>query len=79
MFDRILNHTNKPVKQGFIWSLEGDHYLAFELDADGNTQHQADHAFKSFIQAKEWLQDRGVTNIQMEQSSAYFEMIGQDH
>jgi hypothetical protein len=80
MFEKLLVQTGiKPANKGFIWSLEGDHYLAFQKDADGNLVKQAEHAFRSLVEAKAWLHSDGVKDITMEQSNAYFEMVGQDH
>ena len=79
MLEKFLVNTGlKPANKGFIWSLEGDHYLAFQKNEVGDIVKQADHAFRSLVEAKDWLHADGVSDIKMEQSSAYFEMVGQD-
>ena len=77
MLDKLLYFKNHTENAGVIWSLEGDHYLAFELSPEGDIVNQAEGAFKSLSLARHWLQEAGVKSISLRQSSAYLEMIGQ--
>ncbi len=61
---------------GKIWSLEGNLYVAFQLDAAGQVVKRAEHPFRCVTEAKSWLEDEGVAKVTVEQSQAYFEMIG---
>ncbi len=78
MFEKLMSFGSKSENTGVIWSLEGDHYLAFEMSPEGEIVERADHAFKSLALAKEWLESHGVETISLRQSNAYFEMVGQD-
>lgn len=78
MFEKLLRFKNHSENAGVILSLEGDHYLAYEMTPSGEVVKSADHAFKSLSLAQDWLHGEGVKNISLRQSSAYFEMIGQE-
>lgn len=79
MFEKLLVTAGlKAPNTGYIWSLEGDHYLAFLKNEQGEVIKQGDHTFRSLFEAKEWLNDLGAHEIVMEQSTAYFEMVGLD-
>ncbi|MDX1452845.1 MAG: DUF6482 family protein [Oleiphilaceae bacterium] len=78
MFEKLMSFGSKSENTGVIWSLEGDHYLAFQLSPQGDVVQQADHAFKCLSLAREWLENQGVETISLRQSNAYFEMVGQD-
>lgn len=76
MFEKLISLNSPIAHQGIIWSLEGGHYLAIEVDRNGNPVKQAQEVFKSSTLAKAWLNKHGVHTIFMRQSPAYFEMIG---
>lgn len=78
MFEKLMSFGGKTDNTGVIWSLEGDHYIAFQMSPQGDIVDQAEHAFKSLALAREWLQKQGVQTISLRQSNAYFEMVGQD-
>lgn len=60
---------------GQIMSHEGDIYIARLIDQNGDVVETSNHHFSSYVNARDWLNDHGVTDIQFHQSSAYFEMI----
>lgn len=65
-----------PQTVGKIWSLEGNIYLAYEVNIAGDIIQRSETAFKCVNDARDWLQDHGVGRVYVEQSSAYSEMIG---
>lgn len=60
---------------GQIQSHEGDIYIARLINQDGDIIETCRDHFSSLINARDWLQQHGVTDIQFQQSPAYFEMI----
>jgi hypothetical protein len=76
MFEQLISLKKPLTKCGVVESVTGGHYLAHQLDPIGNAAKQAPHTFKSFSQAKLWLQAQGIHTISLRQSPAYFEMIG---
>lgn len=78
MFEQLLNFSKPANDMGIIWSIQGGHYLALQLNPEGDIIKQADHPFSSFYQAQEWLKHNGINTISLRQTPAYFEMIGLD-
>lgn len=68
---QTVNHAT-----GKIWSLEGNIYVALMVNEDGALVKQANPPFKTVTDAKSWLKAEGVGEIEVDQSGAYFEMIG---
>ncbi|MFT6029599.1 MAG: hypothetical protein ACI8O8_001335 [Oleiphilaceae bacterium] len=76
MFEQLIS-LKKPITQrGVVESVKGNHYLAHQLDNEGNILKQAPYSFKSLDQATQWLKRQGIYTISLRQSPAYFEMIG---
>lgn len=78
MFEKLLQFENHNGNAGVIWSMEGGLYLAFEMSPSGSIVRRAKPTFRSLELARDWLQNAGVKSISLRQSSAYFEMIGQE-
>tara|TARA_R110002167_G_scaffold320377_1_gene526225 strand:- start:2488 stop:2727 length:240 start_codon:yes stop_codon:yes gene_type:complete len=76
MFEQLISLKGPFIKSGVVESVKSNHYLAHELDKQGNIIKQAPRPFKSLAQAKTWLKKRGIHTISLRQSPAYFEMIG---
>jgi len=76
MFEAIRHQlmSHGPLN-GQIMSLEGDIYIARLINEQGEIVEASDHHFCSLVNAKDWIRQHGVTDIDVEQSSAYFEMI----
>jgi len=60
---------------GQIQSHEGDIYIARLVDRNGTIVETCHDHFSSLVNARAWLAQHGVQEIQFQQSSAYFEMI----
>ena len=76
MFEQLISLKKPLGKNGIVESVKGEHYLAHQLDQQGNIVKQAPNSFKSLDQAKQWLKKQGIHTISLRQSAAYFEMIG---
>ena len=76
MFEQLISLKGPFGKSGVVESVKSNHYLAHELDIQGNIIKQAPKPFKSLTQAKFWLKKQGIHTISLRQSPAYFEMIG---
>ena len=76
MFEQLISLKGPFGKSGIVESIKSNHYLAHELDSQGNIINKAPKPFKSLIQAKRWLKKQGIHTISLRQSPAYFEMIG---
>jgi hypothetical protein len=76
MFEPLLSLKSPITKRGIIESVKGNHYLALQLDNEGNILKQAPHSFKSLTQATQWLRKHDIHTISLRQSPAYFEMTG---
>ena len=76
MFEQLISLKNPITQRGVIESVKGNHYLAHQLDHEGNILKKAPDSFKSLDQATQWLKKQGIHTISLRQSPAYFEMIG---
>jgi len=76
MFEQLISLKGSINKSGVVESVKSNHYLALQLDKQGNIIKQAPNSFKSLDQAKLWLKKQGIHTISLRQSPAYFEMIG---
>tara|TARA_R110001592_G_scaffold363375_1_gene686378 strand:+ start:21137 stop:21376 length:240 start_codon:yes stop_codon:yes gene_type:complete len=78
MFEQLISLKSPLTKRGIVEFVKGNHYLAHQLDNEGNILKQAPVSFKSLAHATQWLKRQGIYTISLRQSPAYIEMIGLD-
>ena len=76
MFDAIRHQlmSHGPLT-GQIMSHEGDIYIARLINEKGHIVEACQQHFSSYVNARDWINQHGVSDIQFHQSTAYFEMI----